>query len=875
MSRNNNLLELDIDKLFEDRSVDEIIEIQKLLDLEIERKRNELRSMVGDRYKDVLAASDAIKSMKSISKEIVESIDKITNTCEQLIISPANADIKSNYQLEHKKVEERTVIIQIRLAIFINEQIWIALDEENNLRAAECYLLAQHIHTGLSLSKKEYLDKVALLNHIKSNLVVLRSKIFQKITDKLESVETSAQETSQNLNALLLLENQISNNLLSIFTEHRKTALNTVMNTPYSNVRMQVSSMVKCLMTTVRLLHDCFIGAQNGEKSLIWQQLQEIIGDSSPTTLSKLELPVTPLQTYIPEIIKQFRPTCKFSNSSETLLRDAETVLKVWLESTQKSVEVGLKKSLELIPNVKGLHLTREESLKIEPPDNWEQICKESHLPEHFDIWYFFFQNLITERCRNLISKKKALIIQEVQICISNTMEKATKSEKSESDLRYYMWTEDANDISKTENSHVGLSMKTKGYSPNIVELCSTLDKKYLELLEDVSQYLYGKEFNLEMIFPTVLNDYKFKRKSVDKVQLENHLQSECSKTSLELSQFVSNLLNKETEHLIAKSIICARFLQAIIELCPNFHKCCTFNNSADDWLKICDIFTKTSHVLWLNWVKDSVKRTEKECEILDDISPRSMLKMFTRWDEIEIQEQTEEKVFKSQIRVPLKPSLSLNEVLSKMNDDLCHILPHTLPKPIHLQFIQDNVGVIFRHYEKLSEKDLNQKQALQFLFDMKFMTTFCISRDNVELVSCSQDICDKLRSKIDPFDLDVFYSFLQNNVKRAIIQSQVIFGCLLPSSTQLASLGVLEKQREQDLSPSIIALSIPSTSSWFPLLPVTAPSQKMPGQSLKNAKEAPKKSSKVTPKKAQDPTSMMKQSAASLFGGLTTDWFS
>lgn len=43
----NNLLELDIEKLFEDRNIDEIVEIEKKLDAEIERQRKDLRSMVG------------------------------------------------------------------------------------------------------------------------------------------------------------------------------------------------------------------------------------------------------------------------------------------------------------------------------------------------------------------------------------------------------------------------------------------------------------------------------------------------------------------------------------------------------------------------------------------------------------------------------------------------------------------------------------------------------------------------------------------------------------------------------------------------------------------------------------------------------------
>lgn len=58
----------------------------------------------------------------------------------------------------------------------------------------------------------------------------------------------------------MLLENQTSIDLLNVFIEHRKTALQTVNNMEYSSVRTQISSMVKCLLTTVTLLHKCFLG---------------------------------------------------------------------------------------------------------------------------------------------------------------------------------------------------------------------------------------------------------------------------------------------------------------------------------------------------------------------------------------------------------------------------------------------------------------------------------------------------------------------------------------------------------------------------------------------------------------------------------------
>lgn len=91
-----------------------------------------------------------------------------------------------------------------------------------------------------------------------------------------------------------------------------------------------------------------------------------------------------------------------------------------------------------------------------ELPSNWEQICPETYLSENFNVWYHFFQNLISQRCQSLISTKISQIVEEVQTCITNTIKITTKSDKSETDLRWYVWTEENGDVSKTENSHLG-----------------------------------------------------------------------------------------------------------------------------------------------------------------------------------------------------------------------------------------------------------------------------------------------------------------------------------------------------------------------------------------------------------------------------------
>lgn len=48
----------------------------------------------------------------------------------------------------------------------------------------------------------------------------------------------------------------------------------------------------------------------------------------------------------------------------------------------------------------------------------------------------------------------------------------------------------------------------------------------------------------------------------------------------------------------------------------------------------------------------------------------------------------------------------------------------------------------------------------------------------------------------------------------------------------QLMNLGAYTKAKEQEKNPSLMALSTPSTNAWFPMLPITVPSQKIAGVS-------------------------------------------
>lgn len=199
-----------------------------------------------------------------------------------------------------------------------------------------------------------------------------------------------------------------------------------------------------------------------------------------------------------------------------------------------------------------------------------------------------------------------------------------------DNDLLTYSWSEESTDVSRLENEHSGLSMKTKGYAPLVIKLCRHMDNKHLEFLKDTSFYFYGREFDSDE-FKTNPKQ-KEEKKFTDRDKLERHLRSECVKNTRSLTLFIEDYLFRDSdrdgelyERKVAKCLICARFLQALTELCPHYRMCCS-NNKGDEWKLICDEFVKKSLEFWKIWVEDCTLKTSEASLVLSKINPFEML---------------------------------------------------------------------------------------------------------------------------------------------------------------------------------------------------------------------------------------------------------
>jgi hypothetical protein len=312
----------------------------------------------------------------------------------------------------------------------------------------------------------------------------------------------------------------------------------------------------------------------------------------------------------------------------------------------------------------------------------------------------------------------------------------------------------------------------------------------------------------------------------------------ECSKENISdlitYTRSSTSLKAPENSHLIA------RLLQSITEICPNLKQCLSTSlatdkyilfdttpsdeNSDEEWNRLVNLLTEESIRFWQSWLEEFVNQWQP---LDSEIDLNSIIRNSSTWESITIEEKDEnEQMVQSQILVPQQLSLSIQTWIFNIISSLNRIIPHTLPKSIHLKIIDEMTAKFLQHYELLSKHDQvtsNQKLAWQYFFDLKVLGILFIRRDNKALSENMQLLVNTYRGMIDPFDFDVFHSYVAINVKRNAARLQYAMGCLIPNMEFLN--GILSNvgtPTTQDSEPNIMMMSnLSMDKTWFPLLPI------------------------------------------------------
>lgn len=72
---------MDANRLFENHGISEVRDIEMKLRHDIEFQKEEMRDLVGERYRDLISAADTIRQMKQSAESISNRLKDINSHC--------------------------------------------------------------------------------------------------------------------------------------------------------------------------------------------------------------------------------------------------------------------------------------------------------------------------------------------------------------------------------------------------------------------------------------------------------------------------------------------------------------------------------------------------------------------------------------------------------------------------------------------------------------------------------------------------------------------------------------------------------------------------------------------------------------------------
>uniref|UniRef100_A0A2A4JFR1 Conserved oligomeric Golgi complex subunit 1 n=1 Tax=Heliothis virescens TaxID=7102 RepID=A0A2A4JFR1_HELVI len=931
-----NLLEIVPDQLFQAHSISDIDQVQKKLQYEIERKREELRAMVGERYRDLIHAADTIEEMKETTGSTLNHISEMMTACKNLHnthLIGFKIDEKpakpASFQFNTNPVHSLSV--QVKLLMEIPEKIWTSIESEDYVKATQLFILARHINTGLQLQiggknvKPGMQSLQRLVQQQWNSIANFNQTIIDECRQKLQDVEISVEVACSCLVSLYLLDSQSMVELLNTLIDlHSNSSLKSTLQFDLAQIldgdikaqiKDKIVNGVKIVLKTVVLVYACFVDNDGGA---VLAKLQDLFKRDSQALIELVKFSDPSALKLLPPAISNYR----LSSNKEVQPLAKEEITKgvqnwnVWVKSF---IDNNVQVLLQNITRVKVLHEIREEAFKIETPENWSTICSSLDIPE-VHVWCHYYQPLLTSRVKAIIDGRWVKVYDafKTQLLIDLTKVSSESEVEKEADINWFVWKdligetviESRSDVIKVMNSLMkGMARQDRGYTPNLEKLCQSLDSELQKLLEDLRVYLYRDKkttANKDKLLFAYDEDDDIDQIYSDKHLIEMYLRDVSDNNIQSMLQYIKACFEEPTlqsTELQKKTtaIYTARFTQAISNLMPHLRKCyipeerdCLGVINVDDnalkrWNDLGIVLKDHCQFCWGKWVNLVMEKVEDLTKGLPQAFTleANIDYLMMQWDVIKITEKDEEgNPIESTIKVPAGPSLKLQEYLYAISRILDEVAPHTLPIETHTLFIERVIAITFAHYDKVireNEADINQRCALQLLMDVRHLTLLLVPRENKIFMEQSTKICEFVRQKIDPFDYDVFYKYIQTSLKRSVQRVQTLLGSLILHHGQLTAFIGTKPVLSGGTGDKAAALLASGESHWFSLLPVAAP----PSHLKKQDKPVKKKPVSSSPNKSRSDISELMSSslpinfanarsgAASFFNSLSSDWFS
>ncbi|XP_069055922.1 conserved oligomeric Golgi complex subunit 1 isoform X2 [Pleurodeles waltl] len=613
--------------LFEAYTAEEIRGLERRVRAEMEQKKEELRQMVGERYRDLIEAADTIGEMKLCAQQVVGSVQDMQRYCTGLrgVQQQGRGLLRAPQKQTAAQEKFYSTAAQIKLLLEIPEKIWSCMQASQYLHATQLYLLCCHLHTLLQLdtSSSRYSPILARFPILVRQVAAaghFRYTILQESKSLLKCPSVSDQAVAEALCSIMLLEDSSPRQALTDFLLARKSAIQQLLNQPHhgASIKAQVCSLVELLATTLYQAHALFYSLPDGGMpdpaltcGLLFSTLESITRQDpgvKGTTVLKDEMKSGSWFKHLPLSVIEFQPALRTLAHpiSQDYLRET---LQKWIHMCNEDIKAGITTLLVYVNSLKGLAGIRDavwELLTSESmSQNWEIVCQRL-LDRPMLFWEDLLQQLFLDRLQTLTkegfnsitsSTKQLLMSALHEIEVQSHCGMSSKHIQFEYNVPSFLWLESSSDllpdaawINVSNRSHFaksGLSMKAHALTPCVQNFCTGLDAKLKVKLDDLLSYLpYDapppKDTTIEA--PLLGKHSAFDRYG-DARTVEEMLQSHCLACiehilgciAEELGRTEASLLGQRDAHQEAKLgavLFMARLCQSLGNLCPHLKQC-------------------------------------------------------------------------------------------------------------------------------------------------------------------------------------------------------------------------------------------------------------------------------------------------------------
>ncbi|KAG2156643.1 uncharacterized protein EDB93DRAFT_1079446 [Suillus bovinus] len=375
--------DIDPDDLFAKYTIPEVRAKQVQLRSDAEAKQEELRIMVGERYRDLLQASTSIISMSKSAKRVEEAFQETKDAIASRQ-QPHRENRASNAGKEDSHLQTLQVLsAHIKLLLDAPEHLWRLIEREKYFHATWLFMLARVVHRALSRDDDQdedsglnqgvnVMEQFPLIQRQWETISHFRSQIVHRATLSLRIHEKSPEDTCATILTLHVLESRPLTDTLTTYLSQRTRTMHalvsknaTIMTTatpnsipttqtnghplgasklvqsksiPPNNRLQEVKSsllvLVEVISRTVNCARNVFQSQRPAQPALAIRVLEQIhtespaVSDSETTLPSELALstqtilsglPSSSYYTLLPVGIRSYKPYIELSSASSSV----------------------------------------------------------------------------------------------------------------------------------------------------------------------------------------------------------------------------------------------------------------------------------------------------------------------------------------------------------------------------------------------------------------------------------------------------------------------------------------------------------------------------------------------------------------------------